>query len=141
MAKEKKHGFAKRIAIDIAGFSMIIAAPLIGWLPGPGGIPLFLAGLGVLSLNYEWPERVIKHFDEQRVDFTERYLVKNKKVSRAIDIASVVLILIALTLILTQQSIVIRGMSVGLITLSIITLLSNQKRIDKLIAKHKRNKK
>jgi hypothetical protein len=52
----KRHG--KRIAIDGAGYLLIIAAALTGWLPGPGGIPLFIAGLGLLSINNDWARRL-----------------------------------------------------------------------------------
>ena len=44
----------KRIGIDAAGYLLILAAALTGWLPGPGGIPLFIAGLGLLSINNKW---------------------------------------------------------------------------------------
>jgi len=52
----KRH--AKRILIDAAGYLLIIAAALTGWLPGPGGIPLAIAGLGLLSINNEWARRL-----------------------------------------------------------------------------------
>ena len=47
-----------RLAVAIFGFALIIAAPLTGWLPGPGGIPLFLAGLAVLSSEFLWAKSV-----------------------------------------------------------------------------------
>jgi hypothetical protein len=48
----------KRIAIDTVGYLLIVAAALTGWLPGPGGIPLLIAGLGLLSINNEWARRL-----------------------------------------------------------------------------------
>ena len=44
----------KRIAVDAAGYGPIVLAGLTGWLPGPGGIPLAIAGLGLLSINNKW---------------------------------------------------------------------------------------
>lgn len=59
------HKNLKRIGIDTAGYLLIVAAGLTGWLPGPGGIPLFIAGLGLLSINNIWAkdlrEYVLKH--------------------------------------------------------------------------------
>lgn len=49
---------AKRIATDAAGYFLIVAGISLGWLPGPGGIPLVLAGLGLLSINNSWAERL-----------------------------------------------------------------------------------
>ncbi len=59
------HQKVKRIGVDIAGYLLILAAGLTGWLPGPGGIPLFIAGLSLLSINNKWAkelrEYVLKH--------------------------------------------------------------------------------
>ncbi len=46
-----------RIGVAVIGVTLIVAAPLTGWLPGPGGIPLFLAGLAVLSTEFLWAKR------------------------------------------------------------------------------------
>lgn len=55
----------KRILLDTAGYALLLAAALTGWLPGPGGIPLALAGLGLLSINNKWAhdlrEYILKH--------------------------------------------------------------------------------
>lgn len=42
----------------IVGSLLILAAGLTGWLPGPGGIPLFLVGIAVLATEFEWAQRV-----------------------------------------------------------------------------------
>ena len=52
----KRH--SKRIVLDAAGYLLLLAAALLGWLPGPGGIPLALAGLGLLSINNEWARKL-----------------------------------------------------------------------------------
>jgi hypothetical protein len=55
----------KRIATDASGFGLILLGIALGWLPGPGGIPLVLGGLGLLSINNAWARRlrdfVIRH--------------------------------------------------------------------------------
>lgn len=40
------------------GMLFVIAAGLTGWLPGPGGIPLFLIGVAILATEFEWAERL-----------------------------------------------------------------------------------
>ncbi len=42
----------------VVGSIFIIAAGLTGWLPGPGGIPLFLIGIAILSTEFEWAKRL-----------------------------------------------------------------------------------
>jgi uncharacterized protein (TIGR02611 family) len=57
-ANPRKHA-VYRIGVGIVGGLLLILAPLTGWLPGPGGIPLFIAGLAVLASEFEWAQRVL----------------------------------------------------------------------------------
>ncbi len=57
-ANPRKH-LIYRIGVGIVGGILVIAAPLTGWLPGPGGIPLFIAGLAVLASEFEWAQRLL----------------------------------------------------------------------------------
>lgn len=47
----------RRPIVLIVGSLFIIAAALTGWLPGPGGIPLFLIGVAILATEFEKAER------------------------------------------------------------------------------------
>lgn len=49
-----------RAGVAVVGVGLIIAALLTGWLPGPGGIPLLLTGLAVLSTEFLWAKRFNK---------------------------------------------------------------------------------
>ncbi len=44
--------------ILVVGSFFCIAALLTGWLPGPGGIPLFLIGIAILATEYAWAKRL-----------------------------------------------------------------------------------
>ena len=48
----------KRILTDLAGYCLVLLGVAFGWVPGPGGIPLIIAGLGLLSINNEWAARL-----------------------------------------------------------------------------------
>ena len=48
-----------RFAVGLVGTLLILAAIATGWLPGPGGIPLALAGLAVLASEFAWAERLL----------------------------------------------------------------------------------
>ncbi len=58
-ADPRKH-LIYRIVVGFVGVVLIIAAPLTGWLPGPGGIPLLIAGLAVLASEFEWAQRLLQ---------------------------------------------------------------------------------
>ncbi|HEX8763046.1 MAG TPA: PGPGW domain-containing protein [Candidatus Saccharimonadales bacterium] len=47
----------RRPVVFIVGSIFIIAAALTGWLPGPGGIPLFLVGIAILATEFEQAQR------------------------------------------------------------------------------------
>lgn len=47
----------RRILVFILGMLLILTAPLIGWLPGPGGMIVFLLGIAVLATEFTWAER------------------------------------------------------------------------------------
>lgn len=51
------HTIRKPLVLVI-GLLFIIAAGLLGWLPGPGGIPLFLVGIAILATEFTWAERI-----------------------------------------------------------------------------------
>ncbi len=55
--KERKNSVIKIILTDTAGVVCLILVPLLGPLPGPGGIPLLIAGLGLLAANHDWADR------------------------------------------------------------------------------------
>ena len=48
-----------RFAVGLVGVALMLVAVLTGWLPGPGGIPLFLIGLAVLASEFEWAHRLL----------------------------------------------------------------------------------
>lgn len=63
MNKFKHHWFrlprsARRPLVFIVGTLFILLSALIGWLPGPGGMVIFLLGIAVLSTEFTWAERL-----------------------------------------------------------------------------------
>jgi uncharacterized protein (TIGR02611 family) len=42
----------------VIGMLFIIISPFTGVLPGPGGIPVFLIGVAILSTEFEWAQRL-----------------------------------------------------------------------------------
>ena len=46
-----------RIALLVTGFVLILATPLVGIIPGPGGIFVFAAGLVLVLQNSNWARK------------------------------------------------------------------------------------
>ncbi|GAA2032601.1 hypothetical protein GCM10009756_26250 [Pseudokineococcus marinus] len=48
-----------RVGVAVLGGLLFVAWALLSWLPGPGGIPLFLLALAVLSTEFSWARRLL----------------------------------------------------------------------------------
>lgn len=51
-----------RTSLFVVGMLLIIAAPLLGPIPGPGGIFVFAAGLSLALKNSDWAKRQYVRF-------------------------------------------------------------------------------
>lgn len=63
MERFKRHWYSiptaiRKPVILIIGLLFVIASLLTGWLPGPGGLPLFLIGIAILSTEFAWAKRL-----------------------------------------------------------------------------------
>jgi uncharacterized membrane protein YbaN (DUF454 family) len=47
------------VCVAVVGVTMMTLSVLLGWLPGPGGLPLFLLGLAVLASEFHWARRML----------------------------------------------------------------------------------
>lgn len=57
MATQRKKSIFIRQAWFILGCLLIVISPLVGVLPGPGGIFVFAAGFALVLKNSEWAKR------------------------------------------------------------------------------------
>ncbi len=128
--KTNKHSPHKRILVDVAGFGLIILSLLIGWLPGPGGIPIFLAGLGLLSINNKWAKDLIDYIEKNRQKFEAKYLTNDPKVARIVDILCIILIIISIIAFTQINNKYFRYASIGPGGFGLILLILNQNRLD-----------
>jgi hypothetical protein len=64
--RQSRRGGAIRFGLLLLGSILMIAAPLVGWVPGPGGTIVFAIGLGLVLRNSLWAKR-------RYVDFKRRF--------------------------------------------------------------------
>jgi hypothetical protein len=55
--ERKGHSHLVRTILVVAGFLLMAAAPLVGIIPGPGGVFVFAAGLVLVLQNANWARR------------------------------------------------------------------------------------
>jgi hypothetical protein len=133
MSKFKR--YLKRFGTDAAGYGLIVLGLALGWLPGPGGIPLILAGLGLLSVHNHWAKRILHYLQENGIKLLD-YLFPNNPWAQALhDVIALSLLFTACYLLAFQRNTFTIGISIGLIALAIADFLFNRNRLNKL--KHK----
>lgn len=52
------HPTIRKPLVLVIGMLLVIISPFTGVLPGPGGIPIFLIGVAILSTEFEWAKRL-----------------------------------------------------------------------------------
>jgi hypothetical protein len=129
MDKMKKYG--KLIIFDSLAVLCFIGVILFGWLPGPGGIPLFILGLSLLAVNHDWAERWMETAKHKGVSIKKWLFPKNQWVRAAYDITAIGLFAVGGYLLLTEKHRLVQGMSVMLMMVSLFVFLINRDRFDK----------
>jgi hypothetical protein len=119
----------KRIAVDIAGYVCLILVPFVGWLPGPGGIPLLLLGLGLLSINNDWAKKMLHYVRQHSESLRDIFFPDKKLIQWAWDIFVILLVITAITIDITTSGIIFRGISIGTLALATTTFMFNRHRL------------
>lgn len=128
---------AKRVATDTAGYLLIIVAALTGWLPGPGGIPLFIAGLGLLSIHNEWARRFRDYLLQHGGKIIKVLFPANRAIQWLYDIIVVLLWLVVAVLVWFHSSVWQVSLAVALFFASVAVALINRERLEHLKSRRK----
>lgn len=126
--------YGKIILFDSLAVLCFIGVILFGWLPGPGGIPLFLAGLALLAVNHDWAERWLETAKHKGKSFKKILFPDNPWVRHAYDVISVLLTAGATYLFFTTTNKLLAGASIAIVCFSVFVFLVNRDRLDKLSA-------
>ena len=82
----------------------MIVALATGWLPGPGGIPLFILGLSLLAINHEWAQRYIDLLKKHANSLGDKIFVNNHKLQLLYDLIAPIVIFCGVFLILNHSA-------------------------------------
>lgn len=68
-----------RLSLLVTGFTLLAASPLVGVIPGPGGVFLAAAGIVLILRNSRWARRRFVRLKAQwprAGDFIDRILIR-----------------------------------------------------------------
>ncbi len=124
----------KRTLIDIGGILLLILAMLVGWLPGPLGIPLVIAGLGLLSINHEWAEHLRERIKSNGIKIMEKVFSDKPVIKWSLDIASLLLVAMAVFIISTYEHRLLNSLAIAMAAAALFIFLANRKRLARLLS-------
>jgi len=119
---------AKRVAVDAAGYALLVLAVLTGWLPGPGGIPLAIAGLGLLSIHNKWARRLRDYLLKHGGELVKVLFPPNPIIQWLYDIVAVLLLLLVTVLAFQHDPLWKISAAVGLFFIAIFLAALNRDR-------------
>lgn len=123
---------------DAAGYFLIFAGVATGWLPGPGGIPLIVAGLGLLSINNAWAKSLRMWVIRNGGKAIEVLFPKWPWVEWGYDILALLLLCVTFLLELRHASIWEMSLGVTAFFVALFIALTNRDRLQRLRGKRKR---
>ena len=124
---------AKHVLLDIVGVLLIIISPLLGWIPGPGGIPLLLAGLSLLAVNHSWAKRWLKQINKRGSDLVELIFVDHTIWKIIYDIVSTLFVFVGIYFIYSHTSNFILSLAIFALLTGLGLFAGNRKRLQRFI--------
>jgi hypothetical protein len=119
----------KVIATDVLGVLCLVLVPFIGWLPGPGGIPLLIAGFGLLAVNHDWADDAVNYVKNHSESLRGIVFPDKKWIKLAWDILVVILLIGGTTLNFSANNVIVKGLSIGIMAGSTTIFMFNRDRI------------
>lgn len=129
----------KSIGVDVLGIIAIIGAGLTAPIPGPGGIPLLILGLSLLSTNHEWAARWMEWVKHNGGNLTQKLFSKHQTTRWVIDLLGVLLIAIAVLLVTQFTKSVAWTAAFSMSCLALFLLLGNRERIQSIKSKFRKS--
>lgn len=123
--KRTKH-YVQLIIFDTLAVIFMVASLLTGWLPGPGGIPLFIIGLSLLAINHEWAEKYIDLLREYADKISDLIFIPKLRVF--FDVLAPILLAAGATLLIYQNAVWMISLGIFLLGMSGLTFFGNRNR-------------
>ncbi len=118
----------------ISGMALITFAPFIGWLPGPGGVLVFLGGIAVLATEFDWAENLQEFVMKKVPEEVGRRWRPTPRWALTFDITTLLLLAAAVTCYAYELYIPV----VSLTTAAVFLTVFNRNRLERVKRRFKR---
>lgn len=132
--------FWKILLFDLVGVLLMLLAIATGWLPGPGGIPLFIIGLSILAIHHDWAQKYIDRLKEYVDDIGKKIFSSNENIQTTYDLMSPLMIIGGGFLLWLHNATWQITAGIFLIITGVTILFGNRNRFQKIKSKFKKHK-
>lgn len=120
----------KVLATDTLGVLLLLLVPVVGPLPGPGGIPLLIMGFGLLAINHDWADGAVEYIKKHSESLRNVIFPNITWVKWSWDLFAVLLLVGGTWLnIIAADNWLLKGMSIAIMASSTTLFMLNRDRI------------
>lgn len=65
--------------LDVIAVALLLFALFFGWLPGAPGVPIALAGLGLLAINHDWARDLLEKMKLKLIALKDKLKKQGRK--------------------------------------------------------------
>ena len=127
---KRRNPLWKVVVYDMLGVGCLILVPFLGPLPGPGGIPLILAGFGFLAVNHDWADDAIHFVKKHSESLLSVFFPDKPLIKWSWDVFAISVFIVGLWLNLTAEWWLLKGLSYGIMAGSSTVFMLNRGRLD-----------
>ena len=128
--KQNNNSLIKVILTDMAGVACLMLVPFLGPLPGPGGIPLIIAGFGLLAANHDWADDAIVYVKKHSTTLRDVVFPNITWVKWSWDLFALSLISFGTWLNIVAEHWLLKGMSIGIMASASTIFMFNRNRLE-----------
>jgi hypothetical protein len=128
--KKNNNSLLKVILTDMAGVGCLMLVPFLGPLPGPGGIPLIIAGFGLLAANHDWADDAIVYVKKHSTTLRDIVFPNVTWVKWSWDLFALSLISFGTWLNIVAEHWLLKGLSIGIMASASTVFMFNRNRLE-----------
>ena len=114
----------------------MLLAIATGWLPGPGGIPLFIIGLSILAIHHDWAQKYIDKIKDYVEYIAKQVFTEDKDVQLAYDIICPFMVIGGIYLLLLHNDLCQITVGIFLVVTGVTILSGKRKRFQNFKKTH-----